>query len=323
MSNSDPTPTWSGAADLENHQELSYYTTESKEFPQVEQKHGDSMSTGPGLSTQITDLFVSTANTVGHAMNLDGLLFFDAIPPGPQDMGDKSTQAGTCADDPLATSLAEYWNNAAARQQLFYRPSQSLLRRLIADCAQGRLFVIDEHGVLDDQSNDIADMGQHTRGSAAYKSWDSLVACIPNARYAIFLPLWHYQREVCFATCLVWVNDVGKTLDHGDVSSLTAFGNSLMAEVFRLEAATNTQAKSDFVSSISHELRSPLHGILATTELIQNSDSAQDPELLAMVDMIESCGNTLLDTFNHLLEFSNINSRPSNVQSVDGNTPKS
>lgn len=38
----------------------------------------------PSLSTQIGDLFSKAARVIGHAMNLDGLVFFDAVGSGPR-----------------------------------------------------------------------------------------------------------------------------------------------------------------------------------------------------------------------------------------------
>lgn len=43
---------------------------------------------------------------------------------------------------------------------------------------------------------------------------------------------------------------------------LAAFCDVVMAEVSRLDTQMAEQAKTDFISSISHELRSPLHGML-------------------------------------------------------------
>jgi signal transduction histidine kinase len=273
------------------------------------------------LSTRIKNLFGAAANTAGYAMNLDGLIFFDAIPPGDCNTGNEFSQRGVHENDPTTTPLSEYAKDGSTVRRVMQQPRQSVIRRLVAEFPQGHLFVIDEHGILDCRSDRNADSAQRSRDDlAALEGWDGLLTCIPDARYAIFLPLWHYQREVCFATCLAWVNDTAKTLDSSDLNSLTAFGNSLMSEIFRLEAATNTQAKSDFISSISHELRSPLHGILATVELIQ--ESIKDPDLLSMADMIESCSNTLLDTFNHLLEFSSINSRAKDVSFAEKTTQK-
>lgn len=45
-----------------------------------------------------------------------------------------------------------------------------------------------------------------------------------------------------------------------------------MAEVSRLSALIASQMKVDFVSSISHELRSPLHGILASVEFLKEEE---------------------------------------------------
>ena len=308
-------PTRPKTRSIASPRESSHYPSQGRlDSPNPRQRDASQPLTSD-LSTEINNLFVAAAKTVGYAMNLDGLVFFDAIPTRGYAPGDKLSRSEAHEDDPLTTSLSEYRRKGSVEPQLVHQPRQSVIRRLTAEYPQGRLFVLDEHGILECGSDWIADTDRTSRDNpTVYQGWDNIFTCIPNARTAIFLPLWHYQREVCFATCLAWTNDTAKTLDSGDVNSLTAFGNSLMAEIFRLEALTNTQAKSDFVSSISHELRSPLHGILATVELIQ--ESVKDSDTLSMTGMIESCSNTLLDTFDHLLEFSNINSRASDVRSI-------
>ena len=70
-----------------------------------------------------------------------------------------------------------------------------------------------------------------------------------------------------------------------------------------MEAAD--RAKSDFISSISHELRSPLHGVLGTVELLQ--ETATTFTQRGLVETVYSCGRTLLDTLNHLLDYAKIN----------------
>ncbi len=74
-----------------------------------------------------------------------------------------------------------------------------------------------------------------------------------------------------------------------------------MAELSRLEISAEVQAKSGFVSSVSHELRSPLHGIMASVEFLREITS--DPALNDLISTMESCGSTLLDTVDNLLEF--------------------
>jgi signal transduction histidine kinase len=75
---------------------------------------------------------------------------------------------------------------------------------------------------------------------------------------------------------------------------MAAFGNSIMAELARVDAVKADQAKTQFISSISHELRSPLHGILGGVELLQAS--GKDSFQKSMLNTINTCGRTLLDT---------------------------
>jgi hypothetical protein len=63
--------------------------------------------------------------------------------------------------------------------------------------------------------------------------------------------------------------------------------------------------KSDFVSSLSHELRSPLHGCLAAAELLR--ETTLDVTQTDLVTMVQACSSTLLYTLNHVLDFSKVN----------------
>lgn len=65
-----------------------------------------------------------------------------------------------------------------------------------------------------------------------------------------------------------------------------------MVEINRLDAITANKVKGDFISSISHEFRSPLHGILASAEFLR--DSTLDISQLELISTIQTCGNTLL-----------------------------
>lgn len=75
--------------------------------------------------------------------------------------------------------------------------------------------------------------------------------------------------------------------------------------VARLASIAADRQKGDFIGSISHEFRSPLHGILASAEFLSETES--DAFQNSLVDTILSCGRTLLDTINHILDFSKIN----------------
>lgn len=86
-----------------------------------------------------------------------------------------------------------------------------------------------------------------------------------------------------------------------------------MRELSRLDALALNQQKTTFVASISHELRSPLHGILGTLEFIR--DTPLDTFQISMLNSLNSCGQTLLDTINHVMDHSKMSEATKNVSS--------
>ncbi|KAJ6151229.1 hypothetical protein N7470_007823 [Penicillium chermesinum] len=129
---------------------------------------------------------------------------------------------------------------------------------------------------------------------------------LPDARCIAIYPVWDFQRSRWFTVSLVWTNDPGRVLSEPkDLTYMAAFSNSVMAEVSRMDVEAADRAKSDFISSISHELRSPLHGVLGTVELLQETVTGYTQR--GLVDTVYSCGRTLLDTLNHLLDYAKIN----------------
>ena len=127
-----------------------------------------------------------------------------------------------------------------------------------------------------------------------------------TVRQLLFTPLWDAGQSRWFSGCFCWTTSVHQIFSkETELSFLRAFGNSVMAEVSRLATLAADQQKSDFLGSISHELRSPLHGILASAEFLAETDcdAFQD----SLIGTIDSCGRTLLDTLNQVLDFSKIN----------------
>jgi signal transduction histidine kinase len=150
-------------------------------------------------------------------------------------------------------------------------------------------------------SHHIHDYSQIVVGSTEEEDATELFQAIKDVRSIIFLPIWDHEKDRWFGTILGWTTDRTRILETDDLNYLSAFGNSMMAEVSRLKATGLSQAKSDFISSISHELRSPLHGILAGTELLR--ESALSTRELSLLGTIDACGNMLLDTLENLLDY--------------------
>ena len=78
--------------------------------------------------------------------------------------------------------------------------------------------------------------------------------------------------------------------------------------VAKLAAERANQAKSDFLSSMSHELRSPLNAILGFAQLIETGVPAPSPAQRESVDQILQAGWYLLKLINEILDLALIES---------------
>jgi signal transduction histidine kinase len=129
---------------------------------------------------------------------------------------------------------------------------------------------------------------------------------LPKVRSLIFLPLWCPATERWIAGGFIWTTQAGRLMSpDNELPYLQAFGNSVTSEVARLNAQKADRAKTTFIASISHELRSPLHGILGSVEFLRETVASAYQE--SLVSSIETCGKTLLDTIDHVLDYAKIN----------------
>ncbi|KAK0709384.1 hypothetical protein B0T26DRAFT_721335, partial [Lasiosphaeria miniovina] len=134
----------------------------------------------------------------------------------------------------------------------------------------------------------------------------SLRKMFAGARSVAFVPLFDGQKSRWFAGGFVWTKTPTRIFTtRNELSYLRVFSLTTMAEVARLNTKAADRTKTDILGSISHELRSPLHGVVGAVDLLRNTDldSAQEQ----FVHTIETSGRTLLDTIDHLLEYSRIN----------------
>ena len=115
----------------------------------------------------------------------------------------------------------------------------------------------------------------------------------------------------------VWVESVGVVTQRdakGMPTLVTGFNlditarRSLHAEMeqARAQAEASNQAKSDFLASMSHEVRTPLNAVLGLTRLMQQSSlTIQQREYL---DLIDRSAASLLTLLNDILDLSKIES---------------
>lgn len=82
----------------------------------------------------------------------------------------------------------------------------------------------------------------------------------------------------------------------------------------RKEAEAANLSKTQFLSNISHELRTPMIGILGAVDLM--ADNARDNGDSENIQIIRECGHHLLDMINQILEVSKIELGLSTLQPV-------
>lgn len=201
--------------------------------------------------------------------------------------------------------------------------TEIFLRKLLLRYPHGKVFNFDDKGSLSNSEDEpplklqhegniditasemakMADSGslQHRKKISRAVEGETILQILPGACCVTIFLLWDTHKERWFAGSFVWTAERTRVLDPlEDLTYLASFGSSIMAEVSRLGALVSSKMKNCFISSISHELRSPLHGILVRVEFLQGS--SLNYFQYDMVHTINSCSKTLLDTINHVLD---------------------
>jgi len=70
------------------------------------------------------------------------------------------------------------------------------------------------------------------------------------------------------------------------------------------KAKHETQAKEEFISKISHQIRTPLNNLVVVTNIVNTFDL--DEKLKDMVDTIQASTNNLVNVVNNIAEISNV-----------------
>lgn len=189
--------------------------------------------------------------------------------------------------------------------------SPQLLSKLIKRYPRGKLFTLDKEGHIvsstdDDKVNTVSSPNERShRVAKSHSEVKALRAHFPMARQIIFLPLWDPTTSRSSACFVYNCSEYRHFSRNAELLYCITFTNCVMTEIGRLAAVKSDQQKSDFIGSISHELRSPLHGILASCEFLGETECSTFQR--SLVSTADSCARTLLDTINMVLDYSNIN----------------
>ncbi|MCJ1285364.1 hypothetical protein MMC26_004704 [Xylographa opegraphella] len=203
---------------------------------------------------------------------------------------------------------------------LSFKPlEEAVLHNFLRRYPRGKLWLFDDDGTLPSSSGEAKGALLSTRDSSdlmELKQMEALTikAHFPGVRQLMLSPLWDANTSRWLAGCFCWTTTSRPQIfsQGTEVSFLKAFCNSVLAEVSRLATLEADRQKGDFISSVSHELRSPLHGILGSAEFLR--ETSCDAFQTSLIDTIQTCGTTLLDTISHVLDYSKINAFERDLQ---------
>ncbi|KEY71306.1 hypothetical protein S7711_05898 [Stachybotrys chartarum IBT 7711] len=294
------------------------------------------------VSNHIASIFGSASSILRECMDLDGVLFLDAsrcnagvLPPsdaGRWEPLPKTSDPGFPANSSFEMPISPLKDTPCQILGFTDRTSQPddthyfspyavpelLLKRLVAAFPRGEVFNFDDALVepFCDDSNlagsEAASQlsGNESSGTDGQRAYAKEIGLdlkdhFPRADSVIFLPLWDLDKAQWLAGTFLWTRNRERALGVEELHYFKVFSDSLTSEVARVNWSRQERSKSNFISSLSHELRSPLHGMLASAELL--SATPLRPDQQDFLNMLQTCGHTLLDTMNHLLDFAKIN----------------
>ncbi|KAJ5576440.1 CheY-like superfamily [Penicillium sp. DV-2018c] len=297
-----------------------------------------SLTENKSFSERIASIYARASTLLRDSMDLDGVMFLDACPtnfafvpeasdmwepvppgadlgfptaprPSPLGLPRPVPQEFDLPCDILSCALKPELTTGKGDRNSGKRPSipQGLLHQLLRVFPRGQSLnlseIVDEDDYLSNEYFGAPGPGIEPNLQTCSKH---LARCIPSAKSALFLPLWDWNKSRWLSGVLVWTGNTFRSLGPEELHYFKVFGDSVVSELSRQYWASTERSKFDFITSVSHELRSPLHGILASAELL--NATSLGPAQREMVTMIEKSGLTLLDTTDNMLEFCKVNS---------------
>ncbi|KEQ62322.1 uncharacterized protein M437DRAFT_35031, partial [Aureobasidium melanogenum CBS 110374] len=285
------------------------------------------------ISPDIKSTFQRAAEIIRESVDVDGAIFLDAsigsfagLVDGTQPAEGSMTQSyaeissysirtseSTLGNDEkhcivLGSSLATSTKRRSSHMApvLPQSVSERFLQKLLSKYPRGKIWSYGD----EDYSESFVDSPRNAefinRRGERWKERRMLRTLFPGARSLALVGMWDPHRSRWFAGSILWTCNPTRILStDSELNYMTAFGQSVMSEIARIDVKMADRAKATFISSISHELRTPLHGIMGSSECLQGTplDTFQS----SLINTIETCGKTLLDTFDNLLSYAKIN----------------
>jgi signal transduction histidine kinase/CheY-like chemotaxis protein len=246
----------------------------------------------PKLYTSFAaNIYATAVDLLSHAFEIDGLVIQE-LP--------SHNAAAHVNQQPRDKILAKKCHPVS---EVLGPISDSVAQQLLETFPSGAIFHISS--VNEDGKYVASAQG---RSGPAKQVQLALCENFPDAEQFVFMPLRDsfHDRDVAFV--LGWATGFTRVYSSTtDLPPLSSFGMAIMTQIRRLEAQMLSRNKSDFLGSMSHEMRSPLHGMLACIELLLQ-DTNCSAHQLDLLEGAEACGLQLRGNIDNILLYSNIGS---------------
>ena len=138
---------------------------------------------------------------------------------------------------------------------------------------------------------------------------------LPGATQIVFAPLWDALHSRTTAICFGWVKDNERVFEPEiDLTAMSSFCMAAMSHIMRVESQRLDRVKSDFLGSISHETRSPLHNVLGNLELLLATDC--NSEQREMLVNARFGATQLLESIDKILQYSRVSGQATSASDL-------
>nr|WP_283103670.1 PAS domain S-box protein [Shewanella gelidii] len=210
------------------------------------------------------------------------------------------------------------------RQQDAAKRSEAILLATL-DASQDALITIDISGRVLEFNDAAVGLFGYTREQAIGETLEDLIIP-PEYHQAHAMGMEHYRRTGEGPVLNKQIEVTALTKDRtpvpvemtiipiqlGDDVLMTAFLRDITErkqiedklKLAKQQAEMGSKAKSRFLATMSHEIRSPLNAVLGSVDLLLDSELDQDQQIYART--ANEAGSALLSTINDILDFSKI-----------------
>lgn len=235
------------------------------------------------ISPDIKSTFQRAAEIIRESVDVDGAIFLDAsigsfagLVDGSQPQQDSMTQSSAdMSSYSIRTSESSHTNDdkhcivlgsslaaATKRRSSHMAPalplsvSERFLQKLLSKYPRGKIWSYDD----EDNSESFVDSPRTAdfvnRRGERWRERRLLRTLFPGARSLALVGMWDPHRSRWFAGSILWTCNPTRILStDSELNYMTAFGQSVMSEIARIDVKMADRAKATFISSISHELR--------------------------------------------------------------------